>query len=274
MTESLLANGTSGSNAADRHRVVVHVDELALKSNACGGSAEPPASVRQHDRADRDALNQKPEQPIAQVPISQIQDGPTIARETAQRLACDASVIEISCRGEEPLSVGRARRTVPPAIRRALRSRDKRCRYPGCSNHLFVDAHHIRHWADGGETSLDNLVLLCRRHHRLLHEGAFKLLRTDATAAPSGTTPNCAEAIPVRDEGEFRFARPNGVVIEPAPMAPRSHPGAVAESNRAKGLDPGAQALNARYRGQRLDLHRTIGGLCDREDRSRRAQGP
>ncbi len=58
-------------------------------------------------------------------------------------------------------------------MRRALRSRDQGCRFPGCTNTRFVDGHHIKHWADGGETSLDNLVLLCRHHHHLVHEGGF-----------------------------------------------------------------------------------------------------
>ena len=72
-------------------------------------------------------------------------------------------------------SVGRKTRSVPPAIRRALKRRDGGCRFPGCSCTRFVDAHHIRHWADGGQTSMDNLVLLCRHHHRLVHEGGFKV---------------------------------------------------------------------------------------------------
>jgi len=77
-----------------------------------------------------------------------------------------------------PLSIGRKSRSIPPAIRRALRLRDAGCRFPGCTHDKFVDGHHIQHWADGGETSLDNLVLLCRRHHHLVHEGGFACERT------------------------------------------------------------------------------------------------
>ena len=68
------------------------------------------------------------------------------------------------------LDAGRKTRTVPPTIRRALEYRDKHCRFPGCGS-KYCDAHHIRHWARGGETKLDNLSLLCVRHHRAVHEG-------------------------------------------------------------------------------------------------------
>jgi hypothetical protein len=64
-------------------------------------------------------------------------------------------------------------------MRRALKRRDGGCRFPGCPDTRFVDAHHIEHWADGGETRLDNLVLLCRHHHRLLHEGGYRIERCD-----------------------------------------------------------------------------------------------
>ncbi|MFW6199938.1 MAG: HNH endonuclease signature motif containing protein, partial [Gemmatimonadota bacterium] len=72
------------------------------------------------------------------------------------------------------LDVGRRTRTVPPALRRALEVRDRGCRFPGCGLR-FADAHHIEHWADGGRTALDNLVLLCRRHHRRVHEDGWSV---------------------------------------------------------------------------------------------------
>jgi hypothetical protein len=75
-----------------------------------------------------------------------------------------------------PLDVGRKSRTIPVAIRRALSARDARCQFPGCTARR-CDAHHITHWADGGATSLDNLLLLCRRHHRLVHEGGYEVAR-------------------------------------------------------------------------------------------------
>ena len=103
-----------------------------------------------------------------------IEDGPHVSAETSRRIACDASLLGIKeDENGEPLSIGRKTRAIPPAMRRALRMRDKGCRFPGCTNDRFVDGHHIKHWADGGETSLDNLVLLCRHHHHLVHEGGF-----------------------------------------------------------------------------------------------------
>ena len=96
--------------------------------------------------------------------------------ETARRISCDANkVLIVDDKNGKPLSVGRKTRTVPSAIKRALKARDKGCRFPGCHNKRFVDAHHVQHWASGGETSLANLVLLCSRHHRLVHEGGYRI---------------------------------------------------------------------------------------------------
>jgi hypothetical protein len=112
-----------------------------------------------------------------QVPLGQtshIGDGPHVTAETSRRIACDCSVVGIKeDENGEPLSIGRRSRSIPPPMRRALGIRDGGCRFPGCTNNRFVDGHHIKHWADGGETSLDNLVLLCRHHHHLVHEGGF-----------------------------------------------------------------------------------------------------
>ena len=98
--------------------------------------------------------------------------------ESVKRLCCDGHAVVI---GEdengEPLNIGRKTRTVPTAIKRALIARDKSCAFPGCHHTRFVDAHHIEHWSAGGETSLDNLMLLCSQHHKLVHEGGFTIQR-------------------------------------------------------------------------------------------------
>ena len=96
---------------------------------------------------------------------------------TARRLACDASVLPVVLGGpSEPLDVGRRTPVVSAGLRRAVVLRDQRCRFPTCTRpHSWCDAHHATHWADGGQTALANLVLLCRPHHRLVHEGGFGL---------------------------------------------------------------------------------------------------
>jgi hypothetical protein len=99
--------------------------------------------------------------------------GAVLGPETARRLACDASLTRVVIDPDsQPLDVGRRTRLIPPAIRTALVVRDRGCTYPGCDRGpQWTDAHHVRHWSDGGTTSLDNLVLLCRQHHRTVHEG-------------------------------------------------------------------------------------------------------
>ena len=138
------------------HLVLVHVDESALRGK--GGASDLPL-------------------------------------ETMKRLLCDGSAAGVVENGNgEPLSIGRRSRTVPTGMRRALEARDRTCRYPGCSHTKWLDAHHVHHWTEGGDTSLKNLVLLCTQHHRLLHEGGFKILK--------------------RSGGGHYFARPDGRPVE------------------------------------------------------------
>jgi hypothetical protein len=159
LAESFLQNGAAALSGGDRHQIVVHVDVETLQTG-CAGRCE-------------------------------IEHGTHLAAETARRLACDSSVVAIvEDEHGEPLNVGRRTRSIPPALQRALRSRDKGCRFPGCCNTRYVDAHHIHHWANGGETKLLNLVTLCRFHHRSVHEGKVQIL--------------------MLDDGAIRFQKPNG----------------------------------------------------------------
>jgi hypothetical protein len=119
-----------------------------------------------------------------------------IRGETARLVACDASVSRvITGPRSEPLDVGRRTPVVSPALRRAVIVRDRHCRFPGCDRpQAWCDAHHVVHWADGGHTGLSNLILLCRRHHRLVHErGGFRA--------------EMIEGLPV-------FRRPDGSILE------------------------------------------------------------
>jgi len=107
---------------------------------------------------------------------SYIEDGPSIAQTTAQRLGCDAEVVTITQHDGSPLDVGRARRLVGGRLRYALQVRDKTCRFPGCCVPASkTHAHHIKHWMHGGRTDLANLVSLCGFHHRRLHDGEYQI---------------------------------------------------------------------------------------------------
>jgi 5-methylcytosine-specific restriction endonuclease McrA len=165
---------------------------------------------------------------------SEFEDGPALSAETVRRLGCDASVVRIIERDGHPLSVGRRKRTIPAALRRALRSRDGgRCCFPGCTHLRFLHAHHIRHWAHGGLTSLDNLVQLCSHHHRLVHEGGFAVER----AGPHGV----------------RFRRPDGRPIAEQPRAaPVNGPG-LEHRNRGVGVSVDAKTCMPRSAGDSID---------------------
>jgi hypothetical protein len=99
---------------------------------------------------------------------------------TVKRLACDCSVARVLLGPDSvPVDVGRSRRVVSATLRKALARRDGHCRWLGCERPAsWCDGHHVVHWIDGGETNLDNLVLLCRRHHRMVHEGGWHLIKT------------------------------------------------------------------------------------------------
>jgi hypothetical protein len=135
----LSGNAAQTRNTSDDYLVTIHVDQSALAAGT-GRSSLPIESVK--------------------------------------RLCCDGHAVILG-EGEngEPLNIGRKTRTVPTAIKRALVARDKSCAFPGCQHTRFVDAHHIQHWSAGGETSLDNLMLLCSQHHKLVHEGGFAIQR-------------------------------------------------------------------------------------------------
>jgi hypothetical protein len=123
---------------------------------------------------------------------AKLEDAGPITPETARRLACEANETRvITGPSSEPLDVGRRTKVVPAPLRRAVAVRDRGCRFPGCERPPgWCDAHHARHWADGGETSLANLVLLCRPHHRAIHRG-FGVQMVDGSpkfSRPDGTT--------------------------------------------------------------------------------------
>jgi hypothetical protein len=134
------------------------------------------------------------------------------------------------------LDVGRRTRAIPPALRRALQARDRGCRFPGCGVR-HAQGHHLQHWANGGPTRLDNLVLLCRRHHRAVHEEGYRVLRAA--------------------DGALRFSTPAGRPIPetPPPSAVPADPvAALVAAHRARGLAIDAWRALPEWDGERLDL--------------------
>jgi hypothetical protein len=190
LADAYLAGARGSRSGGDRYQVVVHVDTATLSGDGDGdGDGER----------------------------CELDHGPPLAAATARRLACDASLVHVLERDGTPLDVGRKTRSIPPALRRALAARDGGCRFPGCTSHRFVDAHHIEHWADGGRTNLDNLVLLCRHHHRLLHEGGYTVSSR---------------------EGRLTFRRPDGRRIHPCPQPPGRRPSALRPTRRPDACVP------------------------------------
>jgi hypothetical protein len=210
MAESFLVHGAIEAAGAERHQIVVHVAQETLRDRKAG--------------------------------CCKFEDGPSIAAETARRLACDASVVMLTENEDgEPLNVGRKTRTISAPLRRALNSRDKGCRFPGCANTRYMDAHHIDHWANGGETKPSNLVSLCRFHHRAVHEGGI-----------------CIEKL---DDGALRFVKANGVPIDsvtPRFIQPRGDWREIPQG-----------VLVSRWRGERMDLRMAIDGMIQRATRAK-----
>lgn len=195
---------TRKSTGGDRYLVHIHTDINTLKADGDGAQ-------------------------------SGIDDNANVSAETSRRLACDSSVVHwLDNHKGEPLSIGRKSRSIPPSIRRALQRRDIGCRFPGCTCTHYVDAHHIKHWADGGETSMENLVLLCRKHHRFVHEEGF------------GVHP--------RSGGRIDYTDKRGKLI------PRSATGrfrgnvtSLVQENMKNGLNIDAKTGECHWGGERMD---------------------
>jgi 5-methylcytosine-specific restriction endonuclease McrA len=206
LAETALHHGIDPGAPGERYQVVVHVDAPALAD---------------------------PDQPGQSV----LEDGTHVPAETSRRLACDASrVVMQHGRDGRVVEVAARTRTIPPALRRALHHRDRGCRFPGCGRR-FGQGHHIRHWAQGGPTTLSNLALLCRRHHRAVHEEGYQLAR--------------------QPDGELSFRRPDGRLLPEVPPAPEGPSDAVKvlrARHDAEGLVLHARTATPGWLGERLDV--------------------
>ena len=206
LAETALHHELDPGTVGERYQVVVHVDAAVLN--------------------DPDHAGQ-----------SVLEDGPRVPAETSRRLACDASLVVMRHDEDGRLfEVGARTRTIPPALRRALQHRDRGCRFPGCGV-PFGDGHHVRHWADGGPTTLSNLAILCRRHHRTVHEDGYQVVR--------------------QPDGVLEFRRPDGC---PLPEVPTPSPvpcdpvNALHAAHVAQGLRIHPRTLRQEWRGEPLDV--------------------
>ncbi len=206
LAETALHHGIDPGTPAEHYQVVVHVDDAVLED---------------------------PDQPGQSV----VEDGARVSAETSQRLACDASRVVMRHDADGRIfEIGAKTRTIPPALRRALLHRDRSCRVPGCHGR-FCQAHHIRHWAQGGPTTLSNLALLCRRHHRAVHEEGYQVDR--------------------QPDGELRFRRPDGRVVPEVPRPPQTPTNPaddIRRQNEAHGIVPNAQTATPGWLGERLNV--------------------
>jgi hypothetical protein len=206
LAEAALHHRIDPGAPGERYQVVVHVDAPAL--------------------ADPEVPGQ-----------SALANGEHVSAETSRRLACDASrVVMQHARDGRVVEVAARTRTIPPALRRTLHHRDHGCRFPGC-NVRFGEGHHIRHWAQGGPTTLSNLAMLCRRHHRAVHEEGYQVERD-----PSG---------------ELLVRRPDGRLIPRVPCAPRvpAEPvSALRAQNHLQEVALDAHTAMPLWLGERLDV--------------------
>ena len=256
VAEAALTAKLDQGTAGDRYQVVLHVDAATLAADPAaerdGVSAgtpevaparetEHPAYVPAGTYGPADAADDPRPGGAAHAVHGQavLEDagGLRVSAATAQRLACDAGKVVMTHGADgQVLDVGRKTRTIPPALRRALAARDRRCRFPGCAARR-CDAHHVRHWAHGGTTRLDNLVQLCRRHHRAVHEGGLRVTFDDA--------------------GVVRFTQADGRSLPAAPESPRctgTALGPVDARLAAAGIEIGPTTAAPRWDGERLDV--------------------
>ena len=244
IAESALAGGLDPGTAGDRYQVVVHVESETM---GIRGGLTPNTGVEERVSAGWVPETGGPADMEIEDGLSSggvLENGQHVPAGTSRRLGCDSSrVVMTHASNGSVLNVGRKTRAVHPALRRALHHRDGSCRFPGCGQSR-CDAHHVEHWADGGKTQLENLLLLCRHHHRALHEGGFSV-QLDA-------------------DGTSRFYTPKGALIPEAPALPRlkSDPvAALTRRHREDGLEIDALTGYPHWQGEKLDLGYALDGL-------------
>jgi hypothetical protein len=217
---TFLQHGSAASTGGDRTQVVVHVSAETLRRQSAG--------------------------------CCEFEDGPAISAETARRLACDSSVVAlIEDEDGEPLSVGRKTRTISSPLRRFLKARDQGCRFPGCTNTRHVDAHHIQHWANGGETKPSNLISLCSFHHRAVHEGGIE--------------------VQILADGAVRFVKLDGGTLDGSVPIPNGEWIQLALQHESDGIYIDARTAANRWAGEKCDYGLGVESLMSRRKRGKNA---
>ena len=194
LAESALDHDLACGSHADRYQVVVHVNAETLTTkkrlSSARVDADPQVAAELQVAAESQVATEK--NSAEGSGQSELENGVGLCAETSRRLTCCSSLVPLTeDKDGNPLHVGRRTRRPSAALDRALKSRDRGCQFPGCTHTRYVEAHHIVHWANGGKTALDNMVLLCSHHHRAVHELGFSVTRNEQGAlvflSPRGT---------------------------------------------------------------------------------------
>jgi len=229
----------------ERAAVIIHLDAAAIPAEPTSSSPDTPRSAeRDSDKQPRPA----PRSAERDRPYARIANGPGLPDRVIKRLLCSGRIrTAIHDHGATLRDLGRSHRLVTDRQYRALLLRDhSRCTHPGCTNTRGLQAHHIRHWINGGRTELANLVLLCPRHHHTHHDGHFH--------------------ITALGHGQFRFTRSDGTDlaghINPADHITTDRP------VEAEHRDLTENAATTRWDGQRLNRHYAIAVLAQRRERA------
>jgi len=187
MAEKSLQSEEREIATADRYQVVVSVDADELKNT------EVPV-----DNHSRSHIPKK---------RSTVQNTGPIAKETARRIACDCSISVNHTSNGQPINIGRKSRVWPSAMARAIKDRDQICVWPGCIQSRHLHIHHIKHWADGGETSVNNGACLCSHHHTLVHEGGYTIENVEVNEDQQLLDMQFFQQLHITDTNQFDFEK-------------------------------------------------------------------
>jgi hypothetical protein len=219
---SVLENGLRSGGDKPHVNVLLHVDERVLEDPGAEG-------------------------------CSSIEGIGAVSSHTARRLACDAGISPLIYRMDGRVEAEGKTRSIPRQMRRAVLARDEGCRWPGCTKRRFVDVHHVVFWSNGGRTTPSNLVSICRFHHRLVHEGGYRL--------------------ETRDSGQVRVWRPDGTEVPAVAPRMRASGADLEEQHRQAGLAIDGETMPRGY-AEPFDLDMTIDGLMQESGRPTWSVGP